>query len=686
MKRLPLSLLSVSLALVPLVNAAELEPRSFRSGEWIETDHPLRLQIQEGETPIAGRLVFFIGTQDATALMRQTGINEYTYAADVLPLTSGSQQIKLYAVDQDNQWQSVAELTINVLTKTGLEVAEVTTRFDVTESSQFKQEARGDAFAADPETYDNMAMSTGLTTQHKRGSWEARSNWNIVSTSVQAEALRFGQLQNDAPKTDLSSYLFEVEKGNGKLAIGHVNFGNNSLLINGLANRGIVGNYRAFDRLDFSVTSQSGQAITGYNNFFGTSNYSSNSIQAAALGFDFLRGGAQLRAELSYLTAEVTSDLNFNVGEVADSERSSGLGLTITGQSTGGRLRGNAVFAKSRYTNPFDPFLAQGFTLVDAQASTDNARTIKLDYDWLRPDPNTGTGSTLTMTLQHERTDLLYKSIGAFVTPDVEANTLSLTGLIGQISWQLQAKHSRDNLEDLNSVLTTVTESKSLTISIPLQSGANEPNLWLPQNLGLSSQHLHQYGDNLPIGFDPNSHVPDQVNVLHSLNVAWQIGSQSIGYNVNWSDQDNRQPGRAQADFRDVNHGLNLNLTLSQQFRLGLNFGAVIASDIEQSLKRYTDSASVSIDWRIGDKVSITGNYGLTRGRDSEDFAESDNYTTQTQVTYTFELALFGARKLPGQLYLRHALNSNYSLNNQFQFESEGRSWSLNGGFNISMF
>lgn len=679
-------LIGVSCLWAATTSATTLIPSSFEQGQWLNPETPFSFRLQEDQ-PIAGRLVFFIDKKDVTALVRQTGVDEYSFAADILPLASGSQSLKLFSVDDSNQWQELAELPLNVLTTAGFEESENTARFDVTETSQFKQNVSGDAFASDPEQYHNMAMTAGFSTRQKRGAWEVRSRWNVVSTSVKQEALRFGQLQDKAPKTDLSDYLVEFESANTKLAFGHVNFGNHALLLNGLANRGVTGSYRAFGRLDFSVTSQSGQRITGYNNILGAKNYSTNSIQSAVMGFDFLKNSAaQLRAEVTYLTAEVTSDLNFNFGEVADSESSQGLGVMLTGQSSSGRLRGNALIAQSRYGNPEDPFLNQGLDVVETEETKDNAYIVQLDYDLLQPNYETGKGASLTVQLQHEKTDLLYKSVGAFVSPDVEASTLNLNGQLGQTSWQLQSKKSRDNLDDIQSVLTTVTEANSLSLNIPLQRDYENQKKWLPQNLSINSQKVHQFGDNLPIGFDPNSHIPDQVSVLHGANLSWQWGSQSFGYNISWSDQDNHQPGRAQADFRDVNHGLNFNFSLGQSFNIGLNLGAVIASDFEQNLKRYTDSASINLDWRIGNNIAISGNYGVSQGSDSEDFAESDNFTAQTQMTYRFELPLFSSKKLPGQIYLRHAVNDNYSIDNQFQFESQGRSWTLNGGFNISLF
>ncbi len=53
-------------------------------------------------------------------------------------------------------------------------------------------------------------------------------------------------------------------------------------------------------------------------------------------------------------------------------------------------------------------------------------------------------------------------------------------------------------------------------------------------------------------------------------------------------------------------------------------------------------------------------------------------------MSYQFELPMFGHQKFPGQIFFRYSLNDNDSIDNQFQFESEGRNQSINGGFNMS--
>ncbi len=675
----------VSTLLTPVLSqAATLSAPEINEKTWLEKNQSFSFFIKENDDSSEGRLAFFMGARDVTAVIQQTGIDKYTYATGLLALTPGTHEFIAYSVDDESQWNKIGEFTVQVLSGAGFKESELSPRLSLSEKSQFSSRATGDAELTDPDKFHDVSMTAGLNSRHSRNNVDVQSSWNIVGSSVEEEALRFGELQSDAPRTDLSDYLVEIKSQKSALAFGHVNFGNNPLLISNLANRGVVINYSPLETLNFSLTSQSGQQITGYNNLFGFKNIKNNSIQAGALGYDVVSNDTvKIRAELSYLTAEITSDLDFNIGQVADSEKNTGYGLVVVGEAFDSRIRANFALARSTYQNPEDPFLFQDFDVVSSIETSDNARTVHVDFDLLRPVDEKNNNS-LTISLHHDRTDPLYKSVAAFVNADLEVNTIGAAGQLGILSWQAEISKSRDNLNDVESVLTTVTKSNALNLSLPLQALYEEPKAWLPQIFSYNVQHVHQYGDNFPIDFDPDSHVPDQVNIIHNAQLSWQLGKYGIGYTLSLSDQDNRQPGRDEADFNDINHGVNFSLPFTQNFIASLALGVVSAIDREQNLKRFNDSFGVNIDWRVNKNISLTSDYSIIRGGDSKDFSENDNTSFQAQLSYQFELAMFGNQKLPGQLFFRYALNDNYSIDNQFQFESEGRNQSINGGFNLS--
>ncbi|MGH1471507.1 MAG: hypothetical protein ACRBCS_09955 [Cellvibrionaceae bacterium] len=667
-----------------IVEAATLSAPDINEETWLKHNQSFHFFIRENNENSIGRLAFFLGASDITSVVQQTGIDRYTYNAELLSLPRGAHEFIAYSIDNENEWNKIGEFNLQILSNTGFEESEFSPRLAFSEKSQFSSRASGDAEPSDPEKFHDVSMTAGFNSRHSRNNIEVQSSWNIVGSSVKEEALRFGELESEAPRTDLSDYLVEVKSPRSALFFGHVNFGNNPLLISNLANRGVVLNYTPLEQLNFSLTSQSGQQITGYNNFFGFKNSKNNSVQAGALGYEIVNTDrVKIKAEISYLTAEITSDLDFNIGQVADSEKNTGYGLVVVGEAFDSRIRANVALARSTYQNPDDPFLSQGFDVVSSIETSDNARSIHVDLDVLKPADEENNHS-LTISLHHDRADPLYKSAAAFVSADVEANAMSAVGQIGILSWQAEIRKSRDNLNDIETVLTTVTESKAVNLSLPLQALYENPKAWLPQILSYSVQRVHQFGDNLPIGFDPDSHVPNQVNLIHNTQLSWQLGKFGLGYTLSLSDQDNRQLGRDKADFKDINHGVNLSLPFTENVVASLALGVVSAIDREQRLTRYNDSFAANLDWRVSKKISLTSHYSVIKGGDSKNFSENNSASFQAQMSYQFELPMFGHQKFPGQIFFRYSLNDNDSIDNQFQFESEGRNQSINGGFNMS--
>src|SRR5690606_26107042 len=151
---------------------------------------------------------------------------------------------------------------------------------------------------------------------------------------------------------------------------------------------------------------------------------------------------------------------------------------------------------------------------------------------------------------RHERADPLYRSIGAYVQPDVESNGVDVTGSLGSLAVQGSYSGSRDNLDDLPSVLTTKTRTQGLSASIPVSTIVSATGAWFLPQVSWMWQRNRQFGEGVPVngGFS-ESHVPDQVSTNQSVSVAWSLNASTLTYRWNRTFQDNRQTGREQADF-----------------------------------------------------------------------------------------------------------------------------------------
>lgn len=671
--------------------AIVITSNNFDSG-WVNAGDPLTLQVNRLPDPNEGDLHLVVGNTDVTSLIRATMDAELVLDTNVLPLPQGNSEVVLYLVTTNGQWQELSRTALQVHSPAGFETAEIKPRLNLINKGQLDENHSEDAGEPQRAHYQDLAVQTGFTTHHSRDDLDIRSSMNLVGSSVRQEALRFGEKGNDAPKLDLSDYLLEVNNGAARFSVGHINYGNNPLLLNGVGNRGLMAQYRFNDRLDVSLSSMNGTSIVGYPNFFGQTTRDHN-ISAAAVGFEFLKsrpGG--LRMELTYMDASIESQFNFDVGEVPDAETNRGFGLRLTGSTESGRLRGDLSFARSRYLNPNDPILAQGDTLVEVRPTIDNARHLELSYDLLQNRQlSENIFSSLSLTYTHDRADPLYKSVGAFTQADREANQIALNGQLGQVNLQVQHIRSEDNINDVPTILKTKTRSTSATLGVPLQSlfgDAQNASSWWP-NLSYNFSRIHQFAANSPdlvnSGFNNSSHLPDQVNTSHGLNAQWSLKRWNLGYQLSLNDQDNRQTGRDKSDFKVLTQSLNTGIQVTDSFSLGANLGFGRNADREQDLDRDTRTWGINADWRITPKWSLNGSYTATKQDDSQDLAVNNSESANAQLSWNFTIPAFG-RKLPGQTFIRYSLQDNDTNDRLFGFESNLRTWTINSGLSLSLF
>ncbi len=648
------------------------------------------LQVGRSTADRHARLAIFVGRSDVTRLFRRERAGKLVLQSKLFKLPSGEQELVVYVVQDATQWKEAARFDIKVRLAGGLEEAEFSPRLELNQKSQFDEGRSVDAGLSPRGNYADLAGQGGFSTRFKRDDWELHTAWNFVGSSVREEALRFG-IKDNAPKVDLTDYLVELGVHRGEFGIGHVSFGDHALLLSGLSNRGLVFRQPLGQRFEFAVSAQSGQAITGYSDLLGITG-SDNYISGASLGFEFFKdrpGG--LRLDVMYLNSKVLSNLNFNTGEVPDAEENTGLGVRLKGSTPGGRIRGSAEFARSEYSNPEDPFLAQGATLVPVDETEQDARTIDLAFDLLQ---NRQLGedryATVTFGFRHNRSEPLYRSVAAFVSGDQEANASTLYATIGRFSFRGEYSESEDNVDDIPTILKTKTDNLSLSYGLPLKGmfirDDGSTRAWLPENFSHGYNRVHQFGANLPPSFDPLTHVPDQVSENHNINVGWNFSGVNLNYRFSLGDQDNRQPGRANADFRNVTHGANVGLQMTDKLNFGLGANFTDAHDDEQDITRTTQSYTLSIDWTLIESLSFRGYYSLTDSDDSRGLAENRGWTSLTEITWRFEFPWGPDRKAPGQMYLRHSAQGNQFLDNVFGFASYPNTWSFNGGFSLSLF
>lgn len=683
---LPLLLTLAATQAVAATQSLEAQPVEFDSGQWQSNKARIAIRLSGSGTAVSGRPAFLVGRQDLTALFETKEDGVYRYANEALPLPSGESDLKVYWVGDDNQWQLLGEWPLRILSPGGFEQASWTPRAELSGQAQLDESFSGDAQGSPRgDHYEDASYQLGLDSEHRRGDLAINGSVNLTGVSYRPQALRFGEKQEQAPKLDLSDYRIGIAKGNATLVQGHVNYGSQPLLLDNLASRGLTYQHRFGQAVRFGLTAQHAQRIVGYNKLAGFDD-ADNRIMAASLGVELIpsRPGA-LFAELLYLTGRRLNALSFDVGEVADAERNTGYGLRIGGESEDGRLQGALDYARSRFDNPNDPIIGNGQGIVEVTETTDDAYALDLNYRLLEGDPASDWPLTLSIGYRTQRVDPLYRSMTAFLTADRASHNWRLQGQIGQISMQWEGARSEDNLDDIPSILKTRTEESRFNLAIPLAAihsdGSNR--LW-PQNISYAQQRTHQFGINQ--AFDDPSQIPDQYSVSHQLGFNWAFTDWNLDYNLNYAVQDNRQPGREQADFVNRGHNLNIGLRVTESLTLGIGIGHTEASDLEADLDRFSNNYSFDADWQVDTRWSLSGNFGITRDDDSQDNGESENNQAQMQLGYRFELPGPAGGRLPGQAYLRANYAEARSINTTFGLDSEGVNRSLHAGLSLSLF
>lgn len=655
---------------------------------WVAPDEPLELRIDADTAAGLAELRFFAGPSDVTALLRRPEPGRVVLDPGAGGWAAGEGEFVVWRV-ADALWQEVLRVPMRVRTAAGFDSSELRPSAELQLQSRAAED-RDDGQPASPrgETRD-LAGRGGLAWTGTRGDWRAEAQFNLAGASFRGAALRFSQLQDRAPKLDLADWRVALSRGDHAIEAGHVQWGNHPVLVQGLSSRGVAARTRLAPWLDLGASALHGKPVAGYDDLFGLDEREQRS-HALSVGVELIadRPGG-LRAELTWFDASQLADSGFGIGEIGDAERSRGLGVRLVGSSPEGRVRGELAYARSRFTNPFDPLLALGGELQPVAPVTAPAHVADLQVELLRQAALGSHRLDVGVGLRHERAAPLYRSIGAFVTADQTLTRLQWRAAIAgaQLSWQLARRE--DNLDRVATVLANRTDENGLTLNLPLPAwfggapGAASP--W--PTLAASWQRVHQRATNTPATGDSGiaeTHRPDQMNRTQRLNLSWSFGATSLAYTLARSLQDNRQTGRERADFRSLGHQVSLSGSLGDRLRANLAVNRSRNLALETGFVTWTTGGSLGLDWQAGERLAVAANLAHNLGDDSDDRSLARSTTVQLQSTWRFELPGPGA-SLPGQAYLRIARQGDTHRDRIFGLASDWRAWWVDVGLSVAL-
>jgi hypothetical protein len=681
---------------------------SFSKKEWIIPTELIGLRFGRPLEASEGTFAVFIGQTDITSLFNSTekGLN---YSSQALPLPSGENTLIVYLVSPDGSWREVATFPLRVKAVKGSgQVEEAGTKptngrkkygfdeFEIKPSLTLNLKAESTLLffpntnRPDRINYTDFTFQGSLGTNLARGKFNHQSQFDLVGTTVQKEALRFGEKANHAPQLDLSSYVMNFQVKKMKVVLGHHSYGTNRYLIDGFSSRGLDVTVPIGSRFDLSFNATNGTSIVGWNNFSGLSKQK-HKIFAGTLGYElFPKHPGWLRLEAGVLHGSLLPLNNYNQRNLTDAETSNGSGARIVATDSRGRLRVDAGYGRSRFDNPVDPLLSQGFSIVPVRETTRNAQYLDLSYQILKDHELTKDRKVnLLFTFRHNRVEPLFRSVALFTQADRAENQIELSGSIGDITGSVGYNRLNDNLDDIPSILKTLTRRSGFTLGVPLTSvfrTANGFSKWLPK-FSYRYDRTHAFGAFLPINSDfALTHVPDQDSTNQSFNAEWQQEHFRFGYRFNQSFQDNREVGRERADFRTRINAITSGFTPNRRLDLNFDLSEERAFNLETNRLDHTLRATFGSNVQTSKKSILAATISSAFAGDRAKTNRSRNADLDLQWSWRFGIEKDKYRKVQGQFFIRYANRYTRATDNIFLFKNLTKIQTMSAGLSLTFF
>lgn len=671
-----------------LLAAAQLHGQtitpSFDATRWVPARERIVLELSQ---PTSARLAIFAGTLDITPLFEITPTS-LRYRAGVPPLPPGEQEITVYAVPDEGDWQELGRFPIRVLTRRGFEKSMAKPSLDLTNKGQLDQDQNpAESFSA-REKYQDLTAQAGLATEHQRGDFTFRTQANVTGVSYVNEALRFGEKGVDAPRVDLAAYRVEMQKGLMNLAVGHVGFGNQRHLVNGFNSRGAVLTLGAGKPVYVSLGIANGTSIVGWDNVVGLQEQQHRML-STTIGFELIPsrpGGARLEASL--LNGSLLPLNGFTDGGVRSAEKSRGAGLRLLLSDRSQRITIDGGWVRSRFRPQQDLQLEEGLAVTAIPETERDAAYLDATLALVNNRKVGSQQASLSATLSFERVEPLFRSVATYAQADLLRGGLSLNGMLGPLALQVGTLRSEDNLEDIRSLLKTKTNQTSANVALALSTlfAGKRGSRWIP-TLTVGGTRTKQYGAWLPenAGYS-ETHVPDQISLAAQGALEWQVQPVRFGFRGSWSDQDNRQVGRVLADFLASSGSAFLGFTVGPRLDVTYEFSLEEQRSIEFDTRERNRRHGVTASWRLFGDVALAGNYSQTYGRDGNRTNERRSSDAFAELSSGFRLWRTPQQQNRSRIFVRYSNRDASTFDRLFDIANESDGWALTSGVNVSVY
>lgn len=664
----------------------------WSEGSFVNRKDRIDLKLSRPLLPEDGRLAVVVGSLDLSDLVRPVP-GGLAYGPNAVPLPPGEHEVVVSRVSREGEWTEIARFPLKVRQRGGFDSGNVTPVADLANKGQVAEGHRPEEAAPARATFQDLTTQLGWRTEHVRGDFSLRTNANVTGVSFREEALRFGTLQQEAPKLDLAAWGVEIQKGWAKLALGQVASGTQRHLVSGFASRGAVLTLSPGKVFSLEAGAMAGSSLVGWDNFLGVAN-AEHQMRVATVGLELLPGRpGGFRLELSGLEGSLEPLPGFTQGAVQSAERSQGGAARLLVSDPAQRVRVEAGFARTRFQAGEDPELEEGLPVRAIPDKTKNAQFAEVA---LTPFPSIAvsatTQATFSVVLRHERVDPQYRSVAAFVQADRLQNGFDVNGTLGPLSLAGSFGWTEDNLDDLANILKTKTNraAGSLALALPILFGKEGvPMAWLP-TVTANAERGHQYGANVPPNTEANlSFIPDQVGEVAGVQLSWQAGPVQLGYRWGWSFQDNRQEGREAADLRNTTNGVTAGLNAFGSVGVQLELSLERADNLETGRTDETRRLGGSLSWQPFSETNVLVNASTTLGRDKGRTSENDAKELSAEVSQGFRFGRvfpLSAEGVRGRAFVRYTSRLSSSFDSIFDFRNSSAGWQWNTGVALSLF
>lgn len=646
--------------------------------DFVAADFPLEIEL-DSEPQAGTTIAIFVGGIDLTAMFEQSG-GVFRFVGP-LSLPAGDRTLVVQRYSDSGDWSELARVPMRVLTRSGFRPLQSTVSGSMTLEAGIaaaESPAPGGDESLPRIANGQLQISSELT---QEDGWWMSVEGDLLVTSDQTQALRYGSLGDSAPQLDLASYQIRSGLRSAQVAWGNLSAGRQRHLIQGHLGRGGMISAPLGQSFNASLAVLAGNNAVGWSDLLGITE-SQNRVVTGQIEFSADNATSELYIGLTGMSGSILPALDFGQGTITDAEQSSGLGMDIRSRLLDSRLRVEAGMAASRFSNPFDPRLAQGLTLTRVSEDTHFAHYVEAVADILDQvaisDSRVG---HVSIAFRREQVDPLFRSIGSYVQADRLQQEVSLEGGVTGIGLRLGIGNSRNNLKDLPSILTSETERLAAQLDLNLVDLVGGSSALLPI-VSASLEQVDQAGRNVPEsgGFQA-THVPDQSATNKSLSMSWTLGNASVSYSWNNGFQDNRQEGRANSDFKNTFNQLSSTFVATSWW--------VISADWAHERAEAFEFAEVSTANRLGLTSSVTlwnlGGLSLRLARSEGGNREGTTSTSNESIDLSWTGHLPQLGSLNGQYFSRFGWNNSESVDKLFDANFARRIWNVDVGFSLGM-